>query len=208
MKLFRTFLVSALMFTVGTIGTVASQVANAADFSNHKVAVVTFSLLHNRVHGNPDPQEGKTVSNTEVIGNLIAEGTNADVFALHTQELYPLSYDETVDKAREEQRANARPALKEIPDVSAYDVVFIGYPNWWGTYPMAIATYLESVDLSGKTVIPFCTHEGSRLGRSQSDLENALPNSNVLEGYECRGGDTLDSDTKDEVKAFLNDLTL
>ena len=208
MRFFKTFVASVLMFCVGSVGLLASGVASAADFSNHKVAVITFSLLHNREHGNPDPQEGKTVSNTEVIGNLIAEETNADLFALHTQKLYPMSYDEIVDLAREEQRANARPALKEIPDVSAYDVIFIGYPNWWGTYPMAIATYLESVDLSGKTVIPFCTHEGSRLGRSQSDLEQALPNSKVLDGFECRGGDTLDSDTPDNVKEFLNDLTL
>ena len=73
MRFFKTFVASVLMFCVGSVGLLASGVASAADFSNHKVAVITFSLLHNREHGNPDPQEGKTVSNTEVIGNLIAE---------------------------------------------------------------------------------------------------------------------------------------
>ena len=147
--------------------------------------------------------------NTESVAMRIAERVDADVFEIETVQEYPENYDELLDYARNEQRSDARPELSaHIDDIERYDVIFLGYPNWWGTYPMAIATYLESVDLSGKTVIPFCTHEGSRLGRSQSDLEQALPNSKVLDGFECRGGDTLDSDTPDNVKEFLNDLTL
>lgn len=202
-------------FTLGVVGLLMAlsalsfaAVAQAADFSSHKVAVVYFSLLHNRVHGNPDAQEGKTVGNTETIARLIAGNTGAELFSLEVVNPYPEDYDDTVDMAKAEQNDNARPALKSFPDVSGYDVVFLGYPNWWGTYPMAVATYLESGALKRKTVIPFCTHEGSRLGRSQGDLEAALPDSTVLEGYECRGSDVTDEDTPAEVKEFLNGLSL
>ena len=93
--------------------------------------------------------------------------------------------------------------------MSSYDTVFISFPNWWGTYPMAVATFLDKVDLKGKNVIPVCTHEGSRMGRSQRDLENALPESNVLDGFEIRGGSVADdADTKEAVTEFLNELEL
>lgn len=138
---------------------------------------------------------------------MIAEGTGGDLYSLKTVKKYPSDYDETVDLAQEEQDANARPELQEIPDMSSYDTVFISFPNWWGTYPMAVATFLDKVDLKGKNVIPVCTHEGSRMGRSQRDLENALPESNVLDGFERRGGSVADdADTKEAVTEFLNEL--
>lgn len=68
-----------------------------------------------------------------------------------------------------------------------YDVIFIGYPNWWATIPMGVFTFFEEYDFSGKTIIPFCTHEGSRLGRSERDIKKLCPNSNVLEGLAIRG---------------------
>ena len=127
---------------------------------------------------------------------------NYIIGAMIIKELLGLTDDETVDMAQEEQDAQARPELQEIPDMSAYDTVFISFPNWWGTYPMAVATFLDNVDLKGKNVIPVCTHEGSRLGRSQSDLEDALPDSNVLDGFERRGGMIADdAETKEAVPA-------
>ncbi|HIV14906.1 MAG TPA: flavodoxin [Candidatus Avisuccinivibrio pullicola] len=208
MKSLRFFTLGAAALCMAVSTLAFSSLAQAADFSSHKVAVVYFSLLHNRVHGNPDAQEGKSVGNTETIARLIAENTGGELFALEVVNPYPEDYDATVDMARDEQNAKARPALKSLPDVSDCDVVFLGYPNWWGTYPMAVATYLDSGALKGKTVIPFCTHEGSRLGRSQGDVEAALPDSTVLDGYECRGRNVTDEGTPAEVKEFLNGLSL
>ncbi len=204
MRILKNLTAAAAALIIGA----GSITAGAADFSSYKTAVVSFTLLHNRLQGSPDPQEGKTVGNTEVIGNLIAKFTQSDHLALRTVDKYPVDYDETVDIARKELRENYRPALQEIPDVSAYDVVFLGFPNWWGTYPMAVAVFLEQADLAGKIVIPFCTHEGSRFGRSLNDLRAALPDSQVVEGYEIRGRNVNDSSTEADVQKFLEDLKL
>jgi flavodoxin len=92
-----------------------------------------------------------------------------------------------VDKAKKEQAADYRPILGTKVDMDLYDVIFIGYPNWWGTTPMAIFTFFEEYDFSGKTIIAFCTHEGSGLGRSVGDIKKLCPKSNVLDGLAIRG---------------------
>jgi flavodoxin len=93
-----------------------------------------------------------------------------------------------VERAQKEQKASARPKLKvKLENAKSYDIVFIGYPNWWGSFPMPVATFLEENDFSGKTLIPFCTHEGSRLGRSVEDLTKMCPKSKILEGLAIRG---------------------
>ena len=206
--MFKKVLAVSMLFVSCLSGFISAS-ACAADFSNHKVAVVYFTLLQNREFSSNDPQADKKAGNAEILADMIAEGTGGDLYSLKTVKKYPSDYDETVDLAQEEQDANARPELQEIPDMSSYDTVFISFPNWWGTYPMAVATFLDKVDLKGKNVIPVCTHEGSRLGRSQRDLENALPESNVLDGFERRGGSVADdADTKEAVTEFLNDLEL
>ena len=76
-----------------------------------------------------------------------------------------------IDEAKTHLRESARPALRSIPDVSSYDTIILAYPNYWGTAPMAVFTFLESAELSGKTIYPLCTNEGSGLGRSVSDIK-------------------------------------
>lgn len=94
----------------------------------------------------------------------------------------------------QEQREDARPALRTPPpDVSQYDVVFIGAPVWWGEYPMVVRTFMDQVDLNGKTVIPFSTHEGSGLGAYSSQLSNQWPQANILKGLAVRGSQAADS---------------
>ncbi len=180
--------------------------AGAADFSNSKVAVVYFTLLHNREFAPNDSQADKKAGNAEVLARLIADKTGGDLFELKTVNLYPSDQDDTVDQAKEEQRVKARPQLQSIPDIAAYDTVFLSFPNWWGSYPMAVATYIEAVDLSGKTVVPVCTHEGSRMGRSEADLKQALPQSTVLKGFEARGRSVSDSGTEKRLDEFLQQL--
>ena len=111
------------------------------------------------------------------------------MFEIDTIKTYPEDYTETTNVAMEEKRKNARPELIRMVDqMDLYDVIYLGYPNWWGTFPMAVFTFLESYDFSGKTIIPFCTHEGSGLGNSERDIRKLCPNANVLPGIAIRGG--------------------
>lgn len=101
---------------------------------------------------------------------------------------YPAGYDETTDVALKEQHANARPKLSTHVDrMEDYDTIFLGYPNWWGTIPMAVCAFLEEYKLSGKTIVPFCTHEGSRLGSSERDIAKLCPGARLLGGLAIRG---------------------
>ena len=129
------------------------------------------------------------VGNTEVVAKIIQEQTGGDLFEIETIKTYPEDYTETTNVAMEEKRKSARPELTYMVDqMDLYDVIYLGYPNWWGTFPMAVFTFLESYDFSGKTIIPFCTHEGSGLGNSERDIRKLCPNANVLPGIAIRGG--------------------
>jgi len=129
------------------------------------------------------------VGNTEVAADMIRKLTGGDVFRIRTVEEYPADYNTTTDVAKQELRENARPKLSgRVDNMSDYSLIFLGYPNWWGTMPMAVFTFLENHDFSGKTIIPFCTHEGSGLGRSESDIKKICPQATVCTGLSIRGG--------------------
>jgi flavodoxin len=129
------------------------------------------------------------IGNTEVIAKMIQEIVGGDLFRIDTVKPYPEDYDETTEVAKEELRSDARPELaNQVTNIDAYDVVFLGYPNWWGTMPMAVWTFLESYDFSGTTIIPFCTHEGSGLGRSIGDVAKLCPKADVVNAIAFRGG--------------------
>jgi flavodoxin len=87
--------------------------------------------------------------------------------------------------------------------MDSYDVIFIGYPNWWGTMPMAVFTFLAEYDLAGKTIVPFCTHEGSRMGRSAKDIAAACPGATVLEGVAIRGSEVQNAHVAETVLGLL-----
>jgi flavodoxin len=129
------------------------------------------------------------VGNTEVIAKKIQELTRSDIFKIEPVKSYPEDYTQATDVARAEQRENDRPALKDkVKDMGSYAVVFIGYPNWWGTMPMAVFSFLGEYDFSEKTIIPFCTHEGSGMGSSERDIQKLCPNTKMLPGLAIRGG--------------------
>ena len=143
------------------------------------------------------------VGNTEVVAKIIQEQTGGDLFEIDTIKTYPEDYTETTNVAMEEKRKNARPELIRVVDqMDLYDVIYLGYPNWWGTFPMAVFTFLESYDFSGKTIIPFCTHEGSGLGNSERDIRKLCPNANVLPGIAIRGGSAKNAGNS--VKSWLS----
>jgi flavodoxin len=135
------------------------------------------------------------VGNTEVIAKKIQELTGSDMFWIDTVKLYPLDYTETTKVAAKEKTENARPMLTGVVDnMDSNNVIYLGYPNWWGTFPMAVFTFLESYDFSGKTIIPFCTHEGSGIGKSETDIKKLCPDSMVLPGLAIRGGSVAGAD--------------
>jgi flavodoxin len=129
------------------------------------------------------------VGNTAVMAGYIHEQLpGPDIFEIEPVVPYPDKYDECTAVAKKEQSENARPAVKtHIADVNKYDVIYIGYPIWWGTMPQIMLTFLDEYNLSGKTIIPFCTNEGSGFGRSVNDLKKACPNSKFLDGLAVRG---------------------
>lgn len=126
--------------------------------------------------------------NTRKVAEQIHGRVGGDMIELTTVTPYPRDYDAVVDQAQQEQQNNARPPIAtEIPNLEKYDTIFIGFPNWWGTIPMPFFTLLEKYDVGSRTIIPFCTHEGSRFGRSEQDLKRLCPQARMLEGFEVRG---------------------
>ena len=145
------------------------------------------------------------VGNTEVVAKMIQEITEGNLFRIDTVTSYPEGYTETTEVAQKELRENARPRLSShLENIESYDVIFLGYPNWWGTMPMAVFTFLEEYDFSGKTIVPFCTHEGSGLGHSEKDVKKLCPEATVLKGLAIHGARA--SDAKKDVTDWLSNI--
>lgn len=126
--------------------------------------------------------------NTEIVAEIISELTDADLFKIETVKDYPYSYQQCCDIAKEELDTNARPELKQYLDnIKSYDIIYIGYPIWWGTCPVALFKQLEKLDFSGKIVKPFSTHEGSGLGNSMNDIRKFCGGATVKDGIAIRG---------------------
>lgn len=142
--------------------------------------------------------------NTEVIAEYIKDLTGADLFKVEPASDYPEDYMKCIDVAKKEQQNDARPELKEtLEDISEYDTVYIGFPNWWGTLPMPMFTQLEQLDFSGKVVKPFVTHEGSGFGISQKDLKKLCVGAEIKKGLSIPGANVYDS--KDTVKHWIDE---
>ncbi len=119
--------------------------------------------------------------NTELLGKMIAEALDADTFRIETVETYSDDYEECKAAARHELSINARPALAAEPQNLDYDVIFLGYPIWYDDMPMAVYTFLESHDFSGKTVVPFCTHAGSGASGTVRSIKKCCPSATVTD---------------------------
>ena len=128
---------------------------------------------------------GKVLGNTQYVAQLIQEMTGGGIFRILPQKPYPTNHRTLVDLAREEQEQDARPAIAgKIENLATYDTIFLGYPNWWGDMPMILYTFLEQHDLSGKTIIPFCTHGGSGFSRTIQTIQGKQPGATVIrDGY-------------------------
>lgn len=159
---------------------------------SNKALVVYFSYPENTdaasitdatASASVQPKDGTVIGNTALIADMISRHTGSDLFSIRTEKKYPANYDETVAIGREEERNHARPPLTSVlPSLDEYDTIFLGYPNWWGDMPMALYTFLDTYDLSGKTVIPFVTSGGSGFSDTERAIKEAEPGATVLPG--------------------------
>lgn len=130
-----------------------------------------------------------SVGNTEQAARILEKITGADMFKIEPVQPYSKDYNICISQAQEDQLRNARPELTHYPEsIDQYDVIYLGYPNYWGTMPMQVFTFLEHFDFNGKTICPFCTHEGSGIGRSEADINIIwnLPEKMVSPEYHVR----------------------
>ena len=126
--------------------------------------------------------------NTEVVAEKIAALTGGELFKIEQVKPYATGYDDCIEQACTDQRSNARPAITStLADPERYDVIYLGYPNYWGTMPMAVYTFLESYDFTGKKIHPFCTHEGSGLSNTESDIKKSAKGAVIEKGIAIHG---------------------
>ena len=160
------------------------------------IFLTIFTLLFSTMNTHAQTQGNKKIlivyfsqsGNTEVIARQIKEAAGGDIFRLETVTPYPKAYQALVDQAKKEIEAGYKPTLKgEVVNPESYDIIFIGSPSWWSTIAPAVSTFLSEHDLSGKTIAPFITHEGSRMGRAVADIKKLAPGATVLEGLPVRG---------------------
>ena len=185
-----------VLLAVLAAGTACGQNKNNMD---NKALVIFFSHAgENYSVGNIE--EG----NTKIVADYISEITGADQFEIVAEKNYDMPYMDLIKVAQNEAKAGELPAYKGDVDVAPYDIIFIGGPIWWGTYPQVMFTFFKDHDLSGKTVIPFTTHEGSGLASTVQDVKKAFPKANVKPGFAIYGHEVRSGRAK--VEKWLNGL--
>lgn len=176
----------------------SEQVKTTVDVTK-KALVVFFS------HAGDNYSVGNIkVGNTKIVADYITDFTGADQFEIKTTKYDGMAYKPLCDLAKEEQQRGELPPFEGSVDVSGYDTIFIGGPVWWGTYPQVMFTFFSKYDLSGKTIIPFTTHEGSGLGNCVDDVKKAYPKADVMEGFSMYGHDVRSG--KESVEKWLKKL--
>jgi len=151
--------------------------------------------------------DGSITGNTGILADMIADAAGGELFPILPVEQYPDNYDDTLDVGQAEKSDGTRPELaSHIENPEDYDTIFLGFPNWWGGMPMAIYSFLDEYDFSGKTIVPFVTSGGSGFSNAISEIENAEPGATVLDGLAIRDGQATDA--QDRVSEWLEGLGL
>ena len=184
--------ITKVLFTIMTMLSFESLV-----FAAEKPMIIYFSYYENaNLPSDVDTSasasiqlwNGERTGNTGIIANMIKDKTSGDIFPILVADKYPESYDETVDRGRDEKNQNTRPRLiTHIENFNDYDTFFIGYPNWWSDMPMALYSFFDEYDFSGKTIIPFVTSGGSGFSNTINSIKSLEPNANVLDGLNISG---------------------
>ena len=149
--------------------------------------------------------DGKVLGNTQYVATVIREATGGDLFEIKTVRTYPGSHKALIDAAKEEIDSGARPKLAtHIENLKDYDVIFIGFPNWWYDMPMPLYTFFDEYDFSGKTIVLFCTHGGSRFSGAIKTIRELEKGATVLDGYAVSRDRVADS--KDGILKWLEKI--
>jgi len=161
------------------------------------VTILTVVVLVTGLGADANAQNGKKKiliayfsqsGNTKVIAEQIKKHTGGDLFRIETEQTYPSDYRELTEFAQKELKSGIHPKLRTtVKDFDQYDVIYLGSPNWWNTVAPAVMTFLESYDFSGKTIVPFMTHEGSRMGIGEADIRKLATGAKVLKGLPVKG---------------------
>ena len=182
----------------------ADETASSEQSSGSNILIAYFTAAENSgvdavASASYSTVNGEAVGRLRAIADMIQQNTGGDLFSIRTSVVYPTDGGELIDYAAQEQDENARPELtSHIENLDQYDTIFVGYPNWWGTMPMALFTLLEGIDLSGTRILPFCTNEGSGMGRSEFDLRKLCPDATVEQGLSIHGAEAAASKPKVE----------
>ena len=181
---------------------VTEAVQNNTD--NENILIAYFSVPENVDTDGIDANSGASivVKNKDVLGNMqymamtIQEAIGGELFRIETKEKYPLEHETLVNQAKEEQNEEVMPELAtHIENVEQYDMIFLGYPNWWGDMPQPLYTFLEEYDFSGKTIIPFNSHGGSGFSNTIEEIKKLQPNATVRDdGLSISRNDVADSE--------------
>lgn len=149
--------------------------------------------------------DGGTVGSTRYVAEIIREATGGDLFEIRTVRTYPGSHEALIDAAKREHDDGARPELaSHVGNLKEYDAVFVGFPNWWYDMPMPLYSFFDEYDFSGKTIIPFCTHGGSRFSGAIKTIRELEKGAKVLDGYAIARNDVADS--KEGILKWLKKL--
>ena len=190
---------------------------NQENNENNENKVVTEA--NNEVINNSETEGGETgmqdkkililyfsqSGNTQTVANFIHEIVGGDLVRLETVKTYSDNYNDLLDEAQEEKNSNARPELKtNLDNIEEYDIIFLGYPNWWADMPMPVYTFLEEYDLSQKTIVPFVTSGGSGFSNTISSIREKQPNAIIEEGLSIYGSSAENS--KNQVEQWINQL--
>lgn len=203
----RNFIGSLLFFGLSNVMGVRSMAhAGTIDFKSDadKILIAFFSRADEN-YGVGVVEKG----NTQVLAEMIHAELGGDLFHIRPAEKYPFGYDECVELARKELRQKARPALAEnLSSIDRYKYIFLGFPNWWSDMPMPVYTFLERFTYENKTVIPFCTHEGSGMSGIEQKIRNICKGASFCRGLAMKGTVAQNSGDRAlaEVRQWLSSL--
>lgn len=182
------YLLSTLFILI--MSTVSTSIVAQNAGGEKKILVVYYSLRN---------------GNTRIIAEQIHKNVGGDIFRIETVNAYPAQYNDVTAQAKKELQSGYRPPLKtKVTDFDQYDIIYLGSPNWWNTIAPAVMTFLESYNFEGKTIVPFITHEGSRLGASVDDIKKLAPKATVLKGLPIRGGSV--DQAEPDVQKWLKEI--
>lgn len=216
-KIISVILAAAMIFSLGACSNPepentsgSDESAPVQDNSGKNVLVAYFSWAENATDTEGvDATASPSViapGNVQQLAGWVSEETGGDLFSIQVTDSYPADWDECLDRANDERGDDARPELKSaVQDIGQYDTVFLGYPNWWYGVPMALLTFLEENDLSGKEVYLFCSHGTGGLANSVEILTEALPDATISDNiFDCYEEDASSSES--DIREWVNGL--